>query len=149
MSFELYRWLCRKSAVLPAAPLVVLSTSPLSRIRRYSMRRHLLFVLAFLISQVAFADPFNWTGTINLLRAQEAASGNDHILLVNGFTLAGNCIVVNGLVSMRIKGDRNGDRMFVIALTAQALGKSVRVGVNDDFFEPGNFCQVRSINMVD
>jgi hypothetical protein len=113
------------------------------------MSRQLLFMIAFLTSQAASATSFNATGTINLLRAQEAASGNDHVLLVNGFTVAGACTTANNLVSMRIKGDRNGDRMFVIALTAQALGKSVRVGVNDDFFEPGTFCQVRSLNMVD
>lgn len=112
-----------------------------------SLTKKLLFLLVCFTSQHGWAQ--SHTGTINLLRAQYAATGDSHYLLVNGFTAAGTCPLSGGLVIMRLRGDKNGDRQFAVALTAQAISKSVRVAVNDTITDSGGSCYLAYINIAD
>jgi branched-subunit amino acid ABC-type transport system permease component len=84
-------------------------------------------------------------GVLNLGLANMSVDSN--FIQVDGFSEAGTCPQYAGLVILRVRGDKLGDRQTAIALAAQLAGKKVRVSVDPAFAGPDG-CWLRWINLM-
>lgn len=111
------------------------------------MHRKLLPALMSLLALPAFA--IEAEGTVALARAHDSTLwGTDsNFIQVDGFSEAGTCLQHAGLVVLRVRGDKLGDRQTAIVLAAQLAGKKVRVSV-DPAFSSADGCWLRWINLV-
>ena len=111
------------------------------------MYRQLIAIFLSLLAVPAFA--IEAEGTVFVARAHDSTlwGADSNFIQVDGFSAAGTCPVADGLVILRVRGDKLGDRQTAIALAAQLAGKKVRVSVDPAFAGSGG-CWLRWINLV-
>jgi len=111
------------------------------------MPRKLSPILLCLLALPAFAIEAD--GTVAVARAHDSTLWglDSNFIQVDGFSEAGTCPQYAGLVILRVRGDKLGDRQTAIALAAQLAGKKVRVSVDPAFAGPDG-CWLRWINLL-
>jgi hypothetical protein len=88
-------------------------------------------------------------GAVAMARAHDSTLGgvDSNFIQVDGFSEASTCPQYAGLVILRVRGDKLGDRQTAIALAAQLASKKVRVSVDPAFAGPDG-CWLRWINLM-
>jgi hypothetical protein len=119
---------------------------------QFSARMALLGFLGialFVPQEITWATEFGATGTVVGARAYDSTLGVDTgYVTINGFSSAGSCPVNNSnRVLMRVRGDSAGNRLFAVALTAQAVSRTATVRVDDAIKDPGGACILLWIEM--
>lgn len=111
------------------------------------LRKLIPTLFGLLVALPAFA--IEAEGSVVMARAHDSVpwGADSNFIQVEGFSAAGSCPVYAGLVALRVRGDKLGDRQTAIALAAQLAGKKVRVSVDPAFTGPDG-CWLRWINLV-
>ncbi len=111
------------------------------------LRKLIPILLGLPLALPAFAIEAD--GTVVIARAHDSTlwGVDSNFIQVEGFSEAGTCPVYAGLVVLRVRGDKLGDRQTAIALAAQLAGKKVRVSVDPAFAGPDG-CWLRWINLL-
>jgi len=112
-----------------------------------AIQRRLLPILLSLLALPVIA--IEAEGTVAVARVHDSTlwGADSSFIQVEGFSAAGTCPVAAGLVILRVRGDKLGDRQTAIALAAQLAGKKVRASV-DPAFAGADGCWLRWINLV-
>jgi hypothetical protein len=119
---------------------------------QFSARMALLGFLGialFVPQEITWATEFTATGNVVAARAYDSTLGVDTgYVTITGFSSAGSCPVnINNRVMMRVRGDSAGNRLFAVALTGQALGRTVTLRIDDAIKDPGGTCFLQYIEM--
>jgi hypothetical protein len=105
----------------------------------------LVFGIVAIVAAPAFATNANISGTVNLIKIQDDATGS-MFFTVNSTTSVGNCIKNNNNVMALIPDTDRGKAMLSTVEAAMLAGKTVTVHL-DDTSSSSNYCWTKYLTV--
>lgn len=108
--------------------------------------RNMLALCSLVFPLSLNAAEYVFNGKIKSLTSHDSVLGaNSDWLSIEGFTSAGQCALSNGLVVMRLRDDKKGERQLAMVLSASLAGRTVTGVVDDAVRDSGGSCFLKYI----